>query len=68
MMASGFSLEDPQIHASRIHRMICLGLGEFSHTSLACLSTLPPVSVVVIICIIPIRCVAENNDCTWLLG
>jgi molecular chaperone HtpG len=27
MMASGFSLEDPQVHASRIHRMICLGLG-----------------------------------------
>ena len=28
MMASGFTLEDPQLHASRIHRMVCLGLGE----------------------------------------
>ncbi|XP_067938883.1 heat shock protein HSP 90-alpha-like [Watersipora subatra] len=27
MMASGFTLEDPQLHASRIHRMVCLGLG-----------------------------------------
>lgn len=28
LMASGFTLEDPQLHASRIHRMVCLGLGE----------------------------------------
>jgi len=27
LLASGFCLEDPQIHASRIHRMIKLGLG-----------------------------------------
>ena len=27
LMASGFSLEDPQMHANRIHRMIKLGLG-----------------------------------------
>eukprot|EP00731_Ephydatia_muelleri_P027223 Em0019g96a len=27
LMASGFALEDPQTHASRIHRMIKLGLG-----------------------------------------
>lgn len=27
LMSSGFSLEDPQTHASRIHRMVCLGLG-----------------------------------------
>merc|ERR1712121_436974 len=27
LMASGFTLEDPQLHASRIHRMVCLGLG-----------------------------------------
>ena len=28
LLASGFSLEDPRIHADRIHRMIKLGLGE----------------------------------------
>jgi molecular chaperone HtpG len=27
LLASGFTLEDPQIHAARIHRMIKLGLG-----------------------------------------
>ena len=27
LMASGFTLEDPQVHASRIYRMIKLGLG-----------------------------------------
>ena len=29
LMASGFTLEDPQLHASRIHRMVCLGLGMY---------------------------------------
>lgn len=27
LMASGFTLDDPQLHANRIHRMIKLGLG-----------------------------------------
>merc|ERR1711973_1076716 len=28
LLSSGFSLEDPQIHAQRIHRMVKLGLGK----------------------------------------
>ena len=27
LLSSGFSLEDPQVHAQRIHRMVKLGLG-----------------------------------------
>ena len=27
LLASGFTLEDPQIHANRIHRLVKLGLG-----------------------------------------
>jgi len=27
LLSSGFTLEDPQVHGNRIHRMIKLGLG-----------------------------------------
>ncbi len=36
LLASGFSLEDPQIHANRIHRMIKLGLGKYSLITFSC--------------------------------
>jgi len=46
LLASGFSLENPQIHASRIHRMIKLGLGieddESSTSDSAVADDMPP--------------------------
>merc|ERR1711953_160828 len=48
LLSSGFSLEDPQIHAQRIHRMIKLGLGidddevEGTEDTVAGMDDMPP--------------------------
>ena len=41
LLASGFSLENPQIHANRIHRMIKLGLGIDEEDSAATEGSVP---------------------------
>lgn len=41
LMASGFSLDDPQTHANRIHRMIKLGLGIDDDTETAAADEVP---------------------------